>query len=335
MTRASAAFSSMLAPVLTRYVDLKRALGLHFRNPTRTLESLDRFLNGHITNYPDLNAAAFQAWCQTQGHLTSGVRRERMRQIYSFCLYRRRTEPRCFVPDPSLFPKPHQRLQPYIFSVEEVAQLLRAASGLKRVSYSLLRPEIIRLAIVLLFTTGIRRGELLRLTLGDYDCRNATLRIRESKFHKSRLLSLNNDIAGEIEHYLRARARRKLPLSSDTALIWNGRKGVRAYSVRGLQRNLRLLLQQCSIFTPKGRLPRIHDFRHAHAVNALLRWYRKGAEVEAKLPLLATYMGHVSVLSTHYYLHWIEPLRKAASERFARHYGELVVPVQGRKGGQR
>jgi integrase/recombinase XerD len=70
-------------------------------------------------------------------------------------------------------------------------------------------------------------------------------------------------------------------------------------------------------------------------VNALLRWYRKGAEVEAKLPLLATYMGHVSVLSTHYYLHWIEPLRKTASERFARHYGELVVPVLGRKGGQR
>jgi len=291
MTRATAAFSSMLAPVLTRYVDLKRALGLRFRNPTRTLESLDRFLNDHITNYPDLNVAAFQAWCQTQGHLTSGVRRERMRQIYSFCLYRRRTEPRCFVPDPSLFPKPHQRLQPYIFSVEEVAQLLRAASGLKRVSCSPLRPEIIRLAIVLLFTTGIRRGELLRLTLGDCDCRNATLRIRESKFHKSRLLPLNNDIAEEIEHYLRARARRKLPLSSDTALIWNGRKGGQAYSVWGLQRNLRLLLQQCSIFTLKGRLPRIHDFRHAHAVNEPAALVPEGCRSGGQTPLVGYLFG--------------------------------------------
>jgi integrase/recombinase XerD len=85
----------------------------------------------------------------------------------------------------------------------------------------------------------------------------------------------------------------------------------------------------------KGRLPRVHDFRHAFAVNALLRWYREGAEVEAKLPLLATYMGHASVVSTHYYLHWIEPLRTAASEKFAHHYGELVVPVPSRKGGQR
>jgi hypothetical protein len=68
-------------------------------------------------------------------------------------------------------------------------------------------------------------------------------------------------------------------------------------------------------------------------VNALLRWYREGAEVEAKLPLLATYLGHGSALSTHYYLHWIEPLRTAVSERFARHYGKLVVPLC-REGGQ-
>jgi len=63
--------------------------------------------------------------------------------------------------------------------------------------------------------------------------------------------------------------------------------------------------------------------------------HREGAEVEAKLPLLATYMGHASVVFTHYYLHWIEPLRTAASEKFARHYGDLVVPAPNRKGGRR
>jgi hypothetical protein len=62
-------------------------------------------------------------------------------------------------------------------------------------------------------------------------------------------------------------------------------------------------------------------------VNALLRWYRAGADVEAKLPLLATYLGHGSAVSTHYYLHFIEPLRTAASERFANRYGELVSPL--------
>lgn len=335
MTKTAPVFLSRLAPVLKRYVDLKRALGRRFDDPTRTLQLLDRFLHDQTTKYAGLNDAAFQAWSHTLEHLASGVRRGRMREVYNFCLYRRRTEPRCFVPDPALFPKPHQRFQPYIFSEREVAKLLRATEGLKRGPSSPLRPEVIRLAIVLLYTTGVRRGELLRLTVGDYDSRDATLLIRESKFHKSRLLPLNSEIAAEIGRYLRARALRGLPLSPDTALIWNATKGGRAYSGMGLQLCLQPLLQQCSICSPKGKLPRIHDARHSFAVNALLRWYREGVNVGAKLPLLATYMGHVSIVSTHYYLHWIESLRTAASKGFASHYGELVVPMPGRKGGQR
>jgi len=334
MTRATARFSSRLASTMKRDVGLKQALGQRFDPPTRTLESLDRFLHNHATKYPVLNAAAFQAWSQTQEHTASGTRRIRMQQVYNFSLYRRQTEPHCFVPDPDLFPKFHQRVQPYIFSEQEVARLLRATSGLKRVPGPL-RPEMIRLAIVLLFTTGIRRGELLSLTLSDYNRPEGTLLIRESKFYKSRLLSINGDIAEEVQHYLCARAQRKLPVSSDTALICNDLRNGRSYCGSALGRTVTSLLRQCSIFTPKGRLPRVHDFRHAFAVNALLRWYREGAEVEAKLPLLATYMGHASVVSTHYYLHWIEPLRTAASEKFAHHYGELVVPVPSRKGGQR
>lgn len=327
-------FLSRLAPTLKCYVDLKRALGQRFEPQTRTLQSLDRFLRDHAAKYPDLNVAAFQTWSQTQEHIASGERRVRMQQVYNFCLYRRRIQPHCFVPDPLLFPKPHQRLQPYIFSEHEIAKLLRAASALKRASSSPLCREMIRLAIVLLFTTGIRRGELLRLSVGDYNHRDETLLIRETKFYKSRLLPLNGDITEELERYLYARSQRKLPISSDTVFIGNALRSGRAYSGTHLRNCLNPLLRQCRILTPKGRLPRVHDFRHSFAVNALLRWYREGAEVEAKLPLLATYMGHVSVVSTHYYLHWIEPLRTAASKRFARHYGKLVVPMQSRKGGQ-
>lgn len=321
-------FSSRLAPILARYVDLKRALGRRFDPPARTLQSLDRFFCDQSAIYPDLNPASFQAWCHTHEHVASGVRRVRMLEVRALCLYRRRTEPLCFVPDLSSFPTYHQRLEPYIFSDVEVAKLLRAASGLKRNPVSPLRPEVIRLALVLLFTTGMRRGELLSLTLGDYDRRESTLHIRETKFYKSRLLPINASIADEMDRCLRARVQRKLPVSPDTALIWNAsRRGGRAYSGTSLQLSLRPLLRECGIVTLKGKPPRIHDLRHSFAVNALLRWYRAGADVEAKLPLLATYLGHGSAVSTHHYLHFIEPLRTAASMRFANHYGELVSPL--------
>jgi integrase/recombinase XerD len=320
-------FSSRLAPAFTRYVDLKRALGRRFDLPCRTLQSLDRFLHDHTAKYLDLNAAAFEAWCHTHEHVASGVRRVRMLEVASFCRYRRRTEPQCFVPDPNSFPAYHQRLKPYIFSEAEVAKLLHAASGLPRYPTSPLRPEMIRLAIALLFTTGIRRGELLALKLGDYNRRELTLHIRQTKFYKSRLLPINSSIAEEMEKCLRVRSRRRLPVSPDAALIWNAAWGGGAYSATALRHALQPLLQKCGIVTPNGKSPRIHDFRHSFVVNTLLRWYRGGADVEAKLPLLATYLGHGSAVSTHYYLHFIEPLRTAASERFAAHYGELVSPL--------
>jgi integrase/recombinase XerD len=324
-------FSSPLAKILHRYVDLKRSLGRGFAAATWTLQSLDRFLRVHADTYTDLTAAAFQGWRRTQEHVASGVRRVRMLEIYKFCAYRRRTEPECFLPDRAAFPPYHQRAKPYIFAEAEVAQLLQAAASLTPTPSTPLRPKVTRLAIVLLFTTGIRRGELLNLTLGDYNRCEATLHIRETKFFKSRLLPINADIAGEIERYLHARARMRLPTHPHTPLIWNATQGGRAYTGTGLHYCLQPLLRQCGIRTAKGQTPRIHDFRHSFAVNALLRWYREGADVETKLPLLATYLGHGSALSTHHYLHFIEPLRTATSERFAQLYGSLINPLLSRK----
>ncbi len=317
-------FVSALTPILDRYVDLKQSLGRRFASQVYMLRSLDRFLRDG--NYLDLDATAFQGWCRTHEHVASGVRRGRMFAVYNFCLYRRRSEHGCFVPDPKDFPARHQTIIPYIFSATDVTRLLKAAVGLARPTVSPLRPEVTRLAIVLLFTTGIRRGELVKLVLRDYNRQDATLLIRETKFFKSRLLPVNRSIAQELDRYLQARSRRGLSASRETPLMWNAGQGGRPYTGGGLKYTLRQLFRQCEVVTARGCLPRIHDFRHSFAVNALLRWYRLGVDVGTKLPLLATYLGHGQAASTHYYLQFIEPLRTAMSNQFAEHYGALVAP---------
>jgi integrase/recombinase XerD len=236
-------FSSALAPMLDRYVNLKRSLGRRFTTATWTLQSLDRFLRDHAGTYKDLTQTAFQGWCRTYEHVTSGVRRMRMLEVHKFCAYRRRTEPTCFLPDHTSFPPYHQQAKPYIFSTAEIAKLLKAAECLAPSASTPLRSEITRLAIVLLFTTGIRRGELLKLTVGDYDPKEGTLHIRATKFCKSRILPINAQVADEIERYLRARTRNRLPLRPDTPLIWNARDGGRAYTGTGLLHCLRPLLK--------------------------------------------------------------------------------------------
>ena len=325
-------FSSSLAPVCSRYIDLKRALGRDYSIERRVLHSLDRFLSDSSNNFPDLTLRVFQQWCRTQEKLASGVRRSAMRTIYNFCLYRRRTEPYCFVPDPSLFPLPHQKIRPYIVSESDAAQLLAACSRLRRISTSPLRPEVIRIAIALLYTTGMRRGELLRLIVSDYDSKEGALLIRESKFHKSRILPLHKNMANEINRYLQLRREHHLPMSPETPLLWNRRGGGESYTGSGLGKNVRILFNLCTIRTAKGNPPRIHDFRHSFAANTLLRWYRAGVDVNAKLPFLATYLGHASIVSTYYYLQFIEPLRALASKRFGDHYEKLVAPPNSKRG---
>src|SRR5438874_9692692 len=114
-------FSSVLATTIRDYLTLKRALGREYEREEWVLARLDRFL---AARHADLIAETFAAWCLTLQNLASGVRRGQMRHVRNLCLYRRRREPGCFVPDERLFPPLHQVIQPHIFTDAQVAQLL-------------------------------------------------------------------------------------------------------------------------------------------------------------------------------------------------------------------
>jgi integrase len=184
-----------------------------------------------------------------------------------------------------------------------------------------------RLAITLLYTTGLRRGELLRLKLSDYDSSEKTLLIQDTKFHKSRIIPLSLSVAADLEEYLTLRHKNRLPMEEKSPLVWNGygRPQGGSYTGTGFTSNWRVLCSSLKIFTRKGSPPRIHDVRHSFALNALKRWYVEGYDVQAKLPLLSRYMGHVSIQSTHYYLRFFEGIRSEASNRFYENFGKLIA----------
>lgn len=191
-----------MTPDIERYLALKQALGREYDGVRRVLVHLDHFLT---TQGGDLTAETFGRWSLTLQHLASGTRRGRMREVRNFCLYRRRYQAASFIPDSRLFPPRHQVVRPHLFTNGEVHGLLAAIGDLSAAPTSPFRRENLRLAIVILYTTGLRLGELVRLTLGDYDPREHTLLIRDSKFHKSRLVPLSIDGTREIDQYLAAR----------------------------------------------------------------------------------------------------------------------------------
>jgi integrase len=323
---------SSLGSTITDYLALKTALGRRFTVERSVLRHLDRFL-AECGSDATLTAESFAAWCLTFAHQSPTVRRNWMRIARNLCIYRRRSDRDGFVPDPAGFPAPNAPARPHIFTEQEILQSLRAASAVHVRGNSPLAPAVFRLALVLLYTAGLRRGELVRLVLSDYDPAERTLRIRASKFHKTRLVALSGDATREVESYLQAR--RKLPCSStaeDAPLLVTGRDGRRAYSGMSLANRLRVIFSRAGIRTGRGRVPRVHDLRHTYAAHVLLRWYHAGVDVQAKLPALATAMGHVSIASTAYYLGFLTPVAEAASVRFARHAANALAAPASERG---
>lgn len=311
-----------LDAIVDRYLQWKRALGRGYLGVERVLVSLLQLM--HERAAADLNQDLFDAWSKSFAELTANVRRNRQREVRNFCLYRQRTEPNCFVPDANRFPRPCPYCAPVIFGPEAVARMLVIAEQQRATSGSPLLPAVLRLAVVLLYTAGLRRGELLHLTLADADPTAGVLRIRESKFHKSRFVPLSPDACRELRTYLRQRLAPPLSAAPDSPLLCNTTRGLRAYTGTGLSRGLQLLIRSADVQSSDGRRPRVHDFRHSFAVGALLRWYRQHADVQSNLPKLAMYMGHVSIVSTAYYLKWIPEIATAASDRFEARFGHLI-----------
>jgi integrase len=328
-----APFVSAIGPTITRYVLLKQALGRRYDTQRHCLLQLDRFLAKRSIS--DLTAESFSAWCSSIEHLMPSYRRMRMQVVRQFCLYRRRSEPVCFLPDPSQFPPPQPRRRPHVFSEDEIVRLLRTADALRPWGASPLYRQVTRLAIVLFYTSGLRRGEIVRLTLGDYDPVEHLLLVRNSKFRKSRMVPLSKDAVREIERYLEDRRRHGFPRDADAPLLLhrNG-SSLAAYSGNGLRVLMRRLFQTAGVRNAAGRLPRVHDLRFTFAFHALSRWYHTGADVQARLPALATYMGHASILSTQYYLPILDAISPATSERFERHCARFLADLPGKRGGR-
>lgn len=333
MSSPSVEFTSTIGPVIVRYVALKQGLGYLYETQRYLLTQFDRFLAARANM--DLTPESFAAWCSSIEHLTASARRMRMQLVHQLCLYRRRQDPACFVPDPTQFPPQPPRRLPHIFSTDEIVRLLHAANALRPWGASPLYRQVARLAVVLLYTAGLRRGEVVRLTLGDYDPIERSLLVRDSKFHKSRIIPLSRDAVGEIEDYFNHRRRRGYPRgAASPLLIHRHGSNLTAYTGNGLRMMLRHLFRSAEVLTETECLPRVHDLRFTFAYHALQRWYRAGVDVQERLPALATYMGHSSILSTEYYLPVLDVVAEDAGERFERHCTPFLSTTRDMRGAR-
>ncbi len=321
---ATCLFRSPLAFRLQCFLETRKAAGRRGVSSQKLLIGLDRFLLSELQPGETITREIADRRIKSLESLSIGTRINHISVLRQFCRYLAHFDPRTCVVHRSFLPR-RTRPAPYIYSRKEVQRIMAAA---RRIGpRGSLRPTVLSNLVGLLYTTGLRIGEALKLTLADVDLKRCVLLIRETKFKKTRNVPLSSSAATQLRVYLHQRSMAGMSTAANSPLFVNLRG--RRYGEAGFTTIFLEIIRKLGIRKPPGhRGPRIHDFRHSFAVNRLLAWYREGANLAAKLPVLSTYLGHSTVTCTEVYLQATAELLESAGTRFHSHF---AVPTLRRK----
>jgi len=189
-----------------------------------------------------------------------------------------------------------------------------------------MEPETVRVIVLLLYATGLRVREALRLNRAEVDLDRSVLTVTESKFFKTRLVPFSSCLRKVLQDYLTRPAAPQLRDTPDTP-FFTTRRGDRV-NQSTLEDSFRRVCQRAGIRRQDGARyqPRLHDLRHAFALHRLTSWYRQGKDVQRLLPQLSVYLGHVHLAATQIYLTMTPELLNEANQRFERYAGKKLSP---------
>lgn len=298
---------------LDAYLSIREALGFQMRAERTLLREFVHFVESHGVSLPIRASLAVEWACGVSERRGPGGAAQRLSMARGFLTFLRATIPDTEVPDSALVAS-FRRPKPYLFTPAQIQTLMQDAR--QAGPSGALRPYTLSTLIGLLASTGLRVGEALRLTATDVVLESdpPCLHIRATKFYKSRLVPLHPSTAKHLRQYVSVR----------TALHYDALSDVFFVSEHGgpLHRSAlwRWFTTRCRTLgmgvTDTGRRPSLSALRHSFAVERMRRWYAEGVDVQARLPHLSVYMGHVRPQESYWYLSATPELLTAAAERF-------------------
>jgi integrase/recombinase XerD len=298
---------------LVAYLSLHEALGFQMRAERVVLSEFVAYVQSQPNNPPIRTQMALEWACQASLHRGPSGAARRLSMVRGFLRYLQASVPDTEVPVPGLLPTP-RRPKPFLFTPTQIAALLAGAQASR--PRGGLRPHTLSSFLGLLASTGLRGGEAIRLQINQVklELDPPQLHILDTKFHKSRIVPLHPSTAERLRHYQEQRAHLHYDGLSDAFFVSErgqhlDRRALHAWFAR--------LCQRFAIEpTDGGRPPCLSSFRHTFAVTRMQRWYEQGLDVQALLPHLSVYLGHVHPQESYWYLTAVPELLSAAATRF-------------------
>ena len=298
---------SDLSSHLEDYLAMRRALGFKLGKEGRLLRDYATFAEAAGASTVTTGLAV--AWAILPRNASPVWAAQRLSMVRGFARYLQAFDPAAQIPPAGLLPARTRRVTPYIYSDAEVAALMTAARMLRNP----LKAATFETLIGLLAATGMRGSEAMQLDDSDIDAAAGMLAVRATKFRKSRQLPLHPATLGALAGYQAVRD--QLCPAPGTGSLLVSTTGARLCQAT-VQPTFRQLLRQAGIGQgPSRPRPTIHGLRHSFAVKTLIGWYRDGQDVQARMPALSTYLGHVAPAATYWYLTGTPELLALAAAR--------------------
>jgi integrase/recombinase XerD len=296
---------------VTDYLALRRAMGFKVDGLSKLLLSFVAFCEARGVTRVQNDFALEWATAMIKVPVSDALVARRLDAVRIFARYQYALDPATQIPADAICRRRYRPKEPNVLSQNEIVALLAATDTLSPRFKALTW----RTLIGLLAATGMRPGEACHLTISDIDLANGVIEVLQTKFGKSRLVFLHPTTATMVAHYLQVRQQwvgthaRACP-----AVFVNSRR--RAINPDTLSITFNQLVAAAGLTTEPGRRPfRVHDLRHTFAVTTMIDWYRDGRDVQVRLPLLSTWLGHVDPASTYWYLHAVPELLAHAANR--------------------
>jgi integrase len=278
------------------YIDHRRKLGFELNEAAYHLPKFARYADRTAPGQPLTSALAME-WAALPGDNRLGYHAKRLKVVRGFARYCAALDPRTEIPPPRVFGPQSFRRAPHIYSKAEVRLLLTRARRLRCIKSSCaLRPFTYETMIGLLYCTGLRRVEVLRLRLSGFDPKAGTLLVPAAKSSPQRLLPLHASVVRCLQRYLMVRQR--LVPFGDHFFV-----GLRGRPIPAATLNLTFRrLAEGMVGNGARAQPRIADFRHSFATRLIAGWGRRAKPVPHYLLLLSRYMGHKYFNQTWWYV---------------------------------
>src|SRR6516165_4165321 len=318
-TDSSHDFQSVLSPCMEKFLHEKHACGCAYQEQARILRQLDNFVAQEGLTTCELPSSVVRKWLAKKPHESVETQRPRFTLVRQFSRFLLRLGYSAYVPDSTLAARNRSTFVPRMLTDEELRKFLQAVDELQPTARSPLRHLIMPEVFRLLYGCGFRVREVLKLRVRDVDLNQGIITVRQGKFRKDRLVPPALSLVNRLRKYA-AHFEKRTP----DAIFFPGPSGG-PFSLRTVYTLFRKLLLQCGIgHAGRGKGPRIHDYRHLFALHTLRRWYRDGEDLDAKLPLLATYLGHQHLAGTQRYLHLTAEIFPEITTRVNAAFGDVI-----------